>query len=195
MPYSQLFNVTSSLGSGFDRVRVDQGQTSLFEGREFRSYYEFSADVGTAIAVGGTLNLKFTCSVDFILQNQSLQVDKGGLRLVAYSGGTDGGGWTSVPVVAKNRSTSRRTPYYVGSGAFYFGGTFSGGTEVDVIRNRTASQTVSAINVNASQDSVRYLPAGTYFIQLKPLAGVNDSSEGVYSLSWEERPTNWPATT
>lgn len=59
---------------------------------------------------------------------------------------------------------------------------------MDVLRARTASQTVSAVNVDASQDATRYLPAGTYFLRMQPLTGVNDNSQGIYSISWEERP-------
>lgn len=191
MAYTALMNVTSDLGSGFDRQRVDVGQTGFFEGREFRSYFEFSADAGTSLAVGATRYFRFTCPVDFILQGQTVEVDKGGVRLRAFINATGSGVWTTVPIVAKNRSPARRqfkTGYYVGQATFDTGGSFTGGTEVDVLRARTASQTVAAANVGASQDDVRYLPAGTYYLIMQPLVGVNDTSEGIYSLSWEERP-------
>lgn len=193
MSYSVMNNMTSDLGSGFDRARVDVGQTGFFEGREFRSYFEFSTDVSpsTAILVGGSRFFKFTSPVDFVLQSQIVEVDKGGVRVRAFINATDGGGWTAVPVIAKNRSPNRRqfnTGYYVGQATFSTGGTFTGGTEVDVLRARTASQTVAAANVGAAQDDERYLPAGSYYIIIQPLAGVNDTSEGTYSISWEERP-------
>lgn len=190
--YSTQMNMTSDVGSGFDRARVDVGQTGFFEGREFRSYFEFSAEKTTSIAVGGTRTFKFTCPVDFILQGQALEVDKGGVSLRVFTGTTDGGGWTSVPVIAKNRSPTRRefsTGYYVGQATLQTGGTFTLGTEGDVLRARTASQTVSATNVGATQDDARFLPAGSYFIRVAPLTGVNDPSEGIYSIAWEERPS------
>lgn len=190
MPYAQLMNVTSDLGSGFDRQRVDVGQTGFFEGREFRSYFEFSADAGTSLAVGATRSFRFVIPVDFILQAQTIEVDKGGVRIRAFINATDGGSWTTVPVISKNRSPARRvfpSGYYVGQATFFTGGSFTGGTEVDVLRARTASQTVASSNVSAAQDATRYLPAGTYFLIMQPLAGVNDTSEGIYSLSWEER--------
>jgi hypothetical protein len=130
--------------------------------------------------------------VDFILQSQIIEIDKGGVRIQAFIGSTEGGTWTAVPIIAKNRSPTRRVfpngSYYVGQATFFTGGTITDGTQVDVIRCRTASQTVAASNVGASQDDVRYLPAGTYYIKMQPLTGVNDSSEGSYSISWEERP-------
>lgn len=191
MPYSQILNVTSDLGSGYDRLRVDVGQTGFFEGRSFRTYFEFSASAGTALAVGATRNFRFVAPVDFILQSQILEVDAGGMRVQAFINGVDGGGWTSVPVIAKNRSPQRRvfpTGYYVGQITIDTGGTFTGGTQVDVLRARSSSQTVAAVNVGAIQDAERFLPAGTYYIRIQPLSGVNDASQGVYSISWEERP-------
>ena len=192
MSYTNLLNVTSNLGCGFDRVRVDVGQTGFFEGREFRSYFEFSDEQSTELAVAGTRRFKFSCPVDFILQSQIVEVDKGGVRLQVFTGSTDGGGWSSIPVIAKNRSPTRRVfpsgSYYTAQATFYTGGSFTGGTQVDVIRARTASQTVAAANIGASQDDVRYLPAGDYYLTMQPLIGVNDPSEGIYSISWEERP-------
>jgi hypothetical protein len=190
MARTTILNVTSDLGNGFDRVRVDVGQTGFFEGREFRSYHEFASENSNAIAVDGSLSFKFVCPVDFILQSQSLIVDKGGIRLQAFSGGVDGGGWSSISVVGKNRSASRRKyggGFYEGQGTMFFGGSFTEGTQVDVIRCRVASQSVTSSNVGANQDDERYLPSGTYFIRLEPLDGVNDASEGVYSIAWEER--------
>ena len=193
MAYTTQFNVSSDLGSGYDRVRVDPGQTGFYEGREFRSYFEFSIDAGTALAVGASRYFRFVSPVDFILQTQILEVDKGGVRVQVFITSTDGGGWSQVPVIAKNRSPTRRVypsgSFYVGQATFQTGGSFTGGTQVDVIRARTASQTVSAANVGESQDDERFLPSGTYFILMQPLNGVNDSSEGIYSISWEERPT------
>jgi hypothetical protein len=121
MAYSQLINVTSDLGSGFDRVRVDPGQTGFFEGREFRSYFEFSTEAGTALAVGATRDFKFISPVDFILQSQVIELDAGGVRIQAFINATDGGGWSTVQIVAKNRSPTRRvfpSGYYVGQATF-----------------------------------------------------------------------------
>lgn len=190
MARTTILNVTSDLGSGFDRVRVDVGQTGFFEGREFRSYYEFSSENSNGIELAATRDLKFVSPVDFILQSQILICDKGGVRLQAYGGATDAGGWASVPVLGKNRSTSRRKyggGFYEAQATVFAGGSFTGGTQLDVIRCRAASQTVASANVGANQDDERYLPAGTYYIRLQPLVGVNDTSEGIYSISWEER--------
>lgn len=192
MPYGYLLNVTSDLGSGYDRLRVDVGQTGFFEGREFRSYFEFSTDAGTSLAVGATRYFKFSSPVEFILQQQSLFIDTGGVRFQIFIGSTDGGGWSPIPVIGKNRSATRRDfpneGFYAAQATFSTGGSFTGGTEVDILRARTSSQNVNASNIGVFGDDERYLPAGDYFMKMAPLAGVNDTSQGIYSIAWEERP-------
>ena len=192
MPYSNsLFNVTSDLGSGYDRLRVDVGQTGFFEGREFRSFYEFSADTSNAIAVGASVHIRFSCAVDFVLQKLALNVDKGGIRAQNIIAPTPSGSWTDLTVLGKNRSVARRSPFYTTQASFSFGGSFTGGTLADVLRARSASQTVSATNAGSNMDTERLLPAGSYYILLKPLTGVNDPSEGLLTIDWEERPVNY----
>lgn len=46
MGYGRDFNSTSDPFSGFDRIRVDEAQTSFFEGREFRVFEEFTLAAG-----------------------------------------------------------------------------------------------------------------------------------------------------
>ena len=105
------------------RVRVDVAQTSFFEGREFRSFIELS------IAQGATQVVKVVSPVDFVLFQQSLTVDAGGIRFAAVTGGTEGGSFsTSLPVIGKNRMTDRPLPYYDAQLTMATGGTHSGGT-------------------------------------------------------------------
>lgn len=183
MGYSYPLNVTDTPGSGYDRLRVDVGQTGFFVGREFRNYVEFS------LPIGNTLYYRFVSPIDFILQTQLLAVDAGGVRLSVWIGNvTPAGVWTNLPVIGKNRMSTIRQPAYVSQCQVQIGGTFTGGTEVDVIRVRCASQSVSAQTVGSSQDDERGLPAGTYYIKIEPLTGVNDTSTGIYQIAWEERP-------
>ena len=164
------------------RLRVDPGQTGFFAGKMFRTYREFSVPT-----IGPAVYLRFTSPVDFILWQQSLEVDLGGIRLEVFTGATPSGTWTLVPPVGVNRMVSRPQPYYAAQAGIYTGGTFTGGTEVDLLRARCASQTVSASNVGVGQDNERGLPAGDYYIKLSPLAGTNDTAVGIYRIIWEER--------
>ena len=192
--YSPWLHYTTDKDSGYERLRVDVGQTGFFEGREFRAYFEFASEKSTSLAVGGTRYFRFTAPVQFILQTQRLVCDTGGIRLRAFTDATDGGGWsTAIPAIGKNRMDERRQPFYAAQCTLETGGSFTGGTEVDVLRARVASQSVSSQNVGASQDDERGLPISQFFLIAQPLAGVNDASQGIYSIEWEERPKRfWP---
>lgn len=162
------------------RLRVDVAQTGFFTGKEFRSFYEFS------IANGQSVVMKFTSPINFILFTQSLTVDSGGVKYTAEIGGTEGGVFTDLPAIGKNRMSTRPTPYYEAQALFSVGGTTSGGTIVDVARMVTAGSSAQQITVGAQTSDERGLPAGTYYIRLTNLH--NGTSTGVYSLFWEERP-------
>lgn len=161
------------------RIRVDNGQTGFFAGREFRSFYEFSIPTGTSIVI------KFSSPVDFILFQQALTVDAGGVKYTAEVTGTEGGTFTALPVVGKNRMSVRPLPFYTAQATIGQGGTFSGDTVLDVARVVTAGATAQQITVGMTSDE-RGLPAGDYYIRLAALG--NGTATGVYSLFWEERP-------
>lgn len=162
------------------RLRVDVAQTGFFTGKEFRSFYEFS------IPTGESRVIKFTSPIDFILFSQSLTVDAGGIKYTAETGGTDGGTFTVLPVVGKNRMPTRPLPYYVAQATIGVGGTVTGTTVVDVARVVTSSATSQQVTVGGQQSDERGLPAGSYYIRLANMS--NGTSTGVYSLFWEERP-------
>ena len=185
MSYTDRFNVTSDAFSGYDRLRVDPGQTSFWEGREFRAFYEFS------IPLAGHVLLKLETPIDFIVQDINFEVDTGGLRADLILGATDVGPWTPLAVVPTNvmSDPNRRFPYYVGQITTFTGaaGAFTGGTIVDTVRVRSSSQSVAAQNVSQAQDSPRGRPPGSYFIDLTSLDGVNDTTRGIFAIRWEER--------
>lgn len=166
------------------RIRVDVGQTGFFAGREFRSYYEMN------IAGGSTVNLLFTSPVNFILWEQTLSLDAGGRRATVHVGATPTGTWTPLPVIGRNRMTDRPQPYYQPVSSLSFGGGFTGGTVVEVIRARTGSNQGNnrSSTVGTRQSDERGLPAGDYIISLSPMTGVTDAAEGLYLIEWEERP-------
>lgn len=160
------------------RIRVDNAQTGFFAGREFRSFYEFSIPAGQSNVI------KFTSPVDFVLFQQSLTVDAGGVKYTAEITGTEGGTFTALPVIGKNRMASRPQPYYTAQATIGVGGTFGGGTVLDVARLVTSGATAQHITVGMTSDE-RGLPAGTYYIRLATIG--NSTATGVYSLFWEER--------
>lgn len=167
------------------RLRVDPGQTGFFSGRFFRAYLDALIPVA-----GPSFQFRFTSPVDFILWAQSLELTQGAVELQIYTGATGSGTWTARPSIGVNRMAQRPTPYYSSQCIVEYGGNFSGGTEVDLLRVRASSANNTAQNVG-QEWSERGLPAGTYYGRIQTLTGgltVNDAAQLIYSLTWEERP-------
>lgn len=177
-------DLLTSSAESFRRVRVDPAQTGFFEGREFRTFYEFSIAGGTSVV------LKFSCPVDFILFAQKLTVDAGSIRLSAITGATESTPFnTAMPVIGKNRMASRRKypgGYYAAQATIASGGTITGGTVVEVVRVVSNGATAQQSTVGGQTSDERGLPAGAYYLKLEKI-GLG-AATGVYSLFWEERP-------
>lgn len=177
--YDRWLPLTSSRLSNYDRVKVDPAQTSFFEGREFRSFLEFD------LAQAAELVLRVSCNVDFILFAQTLESDQGHVRFEASQGGTVGGTFSnSLPIIGKNRLPTRRTPYYESQMTLTTGGTYTGGTLLEVLACKADTNTNQAQSVGAGISDERGLPAGTYYLKF---IGVT-ATKGRYRLWWEERP-------
>lgn len=178
--YASHHNMTTDRWSGFERTRVDSAQTSFFEGREFRTFYEF------AIPAGQSVVLKFTAAVPFVLFSQDLKVDGGGVRLLSHTVGTEGLPFTlALPVIGKNRMPERRAPYYEAQNTVHSGGTHTGGILTDVHRVFASGTGSHQSTIGGQQSSERGLGAGAYYLTLESISNVE--ATGVYALWWEER--------
>lgn len=175
--------VTSDV-AGFRRLRVDVAQTGFFAGREFRSFLELN------ISSGATQVIKFSSTVDFILAAQSIVIGDGHIRFTAQTDGTPGGTFgTPMPVIGKNRmlgTKNRQQPYYTSNVTLSTGGTYTGGTPLEVVRVKASGATAQQSTVGGEVGTERGLPAGDYYLKLENIG--NGSVTGVYTLSWEERP-------
>lgn len=172
-------------GGVSQRLRVDDGSTGFFAGRVFRSYLESVIPV-----VGPAVSIRFTSPIDFILLSQELVLTQGALRMEVFTGATTAGVWVAMPSIGVNRMSERPTPFYNPQCVVETGGTFSGGTAVDLQLLRSTAQNASAQNVTGVIPDGRGLPAGVYHIRFSTLTGgltVNDAAQMVYSLEWEER--------
>ena len=176
--------LTGTPGTPEQRLQVDEGQTGFFERRMFRAYAELNIP-----AAGPAVSFRFVSPINFILWEQSLTLDQGAMRAEVFIGATPSGTWTPIAPIGQNRMSE--FPLYNPQVSIETGGSFTGGTAVDLIRVRTAAVNNQATNVGQSAASERGLPAGTYFIRIGPLTGglpVNDAGQGIYSIRWEERP-------
>lgn len=160
-------------------VFMDSSKQGFFDGREFRSFFEFN------IATGTTTVMRYTANVDFILKLQDLTVDDGSIKFSAIANGTTGGVWTALPIIGKNRMLSNPQPAYVAKNTFDQGGTVTGGTVVEIFRVVASSVTAQKSTVSG-RVTERALPAGVYHLKLENIS--TGSATGVYSLEFEERP-------
>lgn len=170
------------------RIRVDPGQTGYFAGRMFRSYLEAIVPVA-----GPPVAFRFTSPIDFILWSQVLTLTQGALRFEVFTGAvTPSGVWTQMPIIGVNRMAERPTPNYVAQITVETGGTFTGGTAVDLMMVRCSTNQGNSSSTNAGgETSERGLPAGVYYGRFSTLTGgvtPTDAAQMVYSLLWEERP-------
>lgn len=181
-------DVWTSSSEGFRRLRVDQGQTGFFEGREFRTFFEFN------IPSGNVQVFKFVAPIDFMLFEQTLTVDAGSIRFQAITGATEVATFnTTLPVIGKNRMAQRKQPYYTPvitvtthAAPVALNSGITGGTVVENTRIVAANATAQQQTVSGGAQSERGLPSGTYYLRLHNFG--TGAATGVYSLFWEERP-------
>ena len=175
---------SSPEAEGFGRLQVDVGETGLFEGREFRV-------VRKLVLTGTPLVWRFTSAVDFILHEQTFGASQGDLEFYAWRAadvtlsGTFG---TPVRIIGKNGSSEYREfngARYVSQVSITSGGSITPidpEEYVDYDRAKTANSTAQRSSVGGGPNSVRYLPAGTYYLECR------GTGEGRLAIGWEERP-------
>lgn len=171
-------DLLTSAREGTRRLRVDLGQTGFFEGREFRTFYEYSVPSGQSVY------LRATVPLNIILFSTSLTLDAGKIRMSLSAGGTEAGTWTPVAVFPKNTMTDR--PAYTGQVQIESGGAHSGGTLLDVVRllSETAGNRASTVGGQVADE--RGVGPGVYYYRLENIDG--QTATGVFSAFWEERP-------
>lgn len=182
-----LFTLDPSDPTSEARVQVDVGQTGFWDGREFRISYPLSIPTTSQVV------LKFVSPIDFILQLQELSSDVQGIKFEAYRSaqGTEGGTFTDMDDIFLNNFQST-APVYTRQVTIATGGTFTptgGEASVETIRVRVGTATAFQTTVGGTAKGERGLAAGTYYLVFTNITGTG-TAEGVYSLTWEERPAD-----
>lgn len=182
------FSTTPTNSEG--RIQVDPGQTSLFEGREFRLKRTIT------LSSGQTIWLKFVSLHDFELFFQSFDV-YGEIDFKAYrsSQGVESGAFSGsfAPVannIMPNRPKISAGGYFESGVTITYGGVFTpydplAYTDTEVIRSSQA--TSGRASVSRESGTERRLAAGTYYLKLQ---NTDNSASTVvtYNLSWGEEP-------
>jgi hypothetical protein len=163
------------------RLRVDEGSTGFYAGREFRTFKELS------IAAAATYVLRYVSPINVILTGIELTIDNGQVRAASVVGGTPGGAFAEVlPVLARNSMTERPLPLYAPQVVWTAGGTLTGGTELDVVRLKVENASAAASSVGNREQDERGLGPATIYIRIQNI-GVG-LLEGTFNARWEERP-------
>ena len=192
MANQDVLPVTSDRTSGFERVRIDSGQTGFFEGREFRTFKELN------IAAGATYVIRAIVPLNIILFGLEVDLDGGWLRIGTYVGGTPGGVFAEVlPVIVTNNMSpgvnhrkNASQAIYAAQTTLAAGGTHAGGVELDVIRIKSADNSNFAASVGSGENDERGIGANTYYFRLLNLGSV-DAVIGTFKARWEERPSGF----
>lgn len=167
-------------GTTKQRLRVDVGEAGFFEGRQARTFREFS------IATGTTLTLRFTVPINIILLVQGVELDDGSLRVTNWVGGTPGGTFAeALPVVPKNTMSERPTPLYTPQVAVAAGGTITGATALDIHRIVAATATAQQSTVGNLVGDDRGIGANTYYVTYQNIG--SGTATGTLFFVWEER--------
>lgn len=163
----------------YARIRVDNGQTGFFAGREGRTLYEFS------IATGATQVIKVVTPTDAIVQMFGASLDVAELRVELVSGGTEGGTFgTALPIFKTNTMASQSG--YQPQVTMHAGGTHTGGVIVDLLKLKAGTPENQAVITTATDEMPLAFAAGTYYIRLINTNGA--IATGIFRARWEERP-------
>lgn len=178
----------TTLQEKYGRLRVDVGQTAFFEGREFRTFYEF------VVPQGESRFIKVVNPQDVILFETSVFLEIGKLRIAPIVGGSETGTFpTALPIIRKNTMSSAKvvTPtIQIGVGINNFAGnvltgSVSGGTELDADRFISEAAGNRANPAGGSIGGERGIGASTYYYELKNYGTVD--ATGVFKAWWEQR--------
>lgn len=161
-------SISESIRSYRNALMVQIQSMGLWEGKQFRMYRTFTV----------AQQFQFVATKDFILQKQSLYCGTGSVQVQIMTGATPSGVYTDIATQTGKNRLGNVT--YVQANKVQAGGTFTGGTEREVIRSDSGVGTgVAYTNVD---DNARVLPAGTYYFNLT----VTGTTAGIYAFEWEE---------
>lgn len=171
------------------RQQSEDARSAFYEGREFRIFKELN------IPASGNYIMKVVVPVNIVVYGAFASVESGHLRLASVAGGTEGGSFTAMSRFAVNGMTvgAARKDYggegvgYSVQTAFSDGGTHTGGTELDLVRIKSANNTVQSITVGETSQDERGIPPGTYYFRMTNLSAT-DAIVGIFRFRWAELP-------
>jgi len=176
------------------RMRVDNGSTDFFAGREFRTFRKFAG-----LAAGASIYIKVVSPIDFLVVGLGIQVDDGWCSLEAFADAPGnlvvptGDFNVPLPILGANRMLSRPKDefgnYYqpqliINEGAV--GASFSGGMLLDPLSARSPGSTAQASTQDAAVAGERGLPPMTAWLKITNIG--SGTATGKLQARWADRP-------
>lgn len=148
------------------------------EGRTFRSFKALN------IAGSGVYVVKIVLPKPVLFTGFDIAIDSGTLQVETVSGGTAGGTFAeTLPIIKTNLAVATTfTPTTV----LTAGGTLTGGTVIDITRQKTDGNATRASSVIQNDSQTRGIAAGTYHWRFTNLS--SDAVTGTVKILWEELP-------
>lgn len=175
---SPPINLLTNSGGIHSRMRVDVASTGFFLGREFRIFKEFES------ATTSTYIIKAVAPINIILHELLITTEAGSIRFETVVGGTEGGTFGEVITpLPTNTMTEKPQPPYAPQVTVTAGGTLTGGTDIDVFRDKVADNANFSASISVGSGSERGVAAGTYYFRMTLTGFI-----GIIKARWEERP-------
>lgn len=153
-------------------------ESAFYRGREFKTFYEFSIPTGQSLAIRTVLG------ADTIFQEFFLEIESAKLKFEWFIGGTAAGTWNNTLPVIRTNTTSNADTSYNSQLVLTTGGTFTGGTRIDVFALDSGDKVKSGGAAGAEAHLVG-LPPSTNFIKLTNTDGT--ACVGIFKALWDER--------
>lgn len=148
------------------------------EGRTFRSFKVLN------IPASSTYVVKITLPKPVLFTGFDITIDSGTLQVDTVAGGASGGTFAeTLPIIKTNLTTPTA---HVPTTVLTAGGTHTGGTVIDSVRQKADGNATRSSSVIQSDTQVRGIAAGTYHWRFNNLS--TDAITGTLKILWEELP-------
>ena len=161
-----------------NRTKTENELAAFYAGTLFYIFYPIELDTDA------TQTILFTRQTNIILRDFRIDVTEGDFLTKIYRGGTTSGTWTDITVLPRNATTLRPSPTYASTSTVQYGGTGTGGTQVDQIRCKTSTATAQQQSVGGSISDPYGAPAGYGYYLITAETGGN----AILRMTWEEIP-------
>lgn len=177
---NELYTSTGGVANS-KRIRVESGQHSFWEGKEYRTFKELN------VPVSGIYTVRINVTQDVILKSLRVSINSGKLRLTTFAGGVEDGVFSETfPILRKN--TMSTAPNRPSTTIITAGGSVAPVSLIDVETVYVGEMQGNRISstVGVSEFDERGVGAGLYYWGFQNLS-TTETLTGTFHVYWEER--------